>query len=378
MKLLFISKNLSIGGGEKKIITLSREAGRHNQVWDIAVVENRIDFPIDGLIIKRLTPNQLIPRYLYPFYLPVIIVRLLKIGRKYDVFMTYERTISYLAFLVSFILRKKYIINVICPIKISFRYIYKNRFRYYLNIFLHDLIFHFCWKIVTVNPEIKKEISDDFHIKKVKINVISSPIDTPGIDRAIKQKLSKTERQLFGNNRIMLSVGRLHFQKNYSLMLNIFRQVSLKIGNIKLIIIGDGQEKEKIMEMIKSFNLEGKVIMMGTKINPYKYFNNADFYITTSLFESFGQSILEALYLGKRIIISSDLLGINSTLRKAITERSASGQFYIIDKSPNLNANKISEYILNEKSEISKSAVKEIQTLYSPEKIYSNYSEIIN
>ena len=70
--------------------------------------------------------------------------------------------------------------------------------------------------------------------------------------------------KLWGNNAKykILSIGSLKYEKDY---LTLLKSISLIINkyDIKLAILGDGNEKEKIINTIKKLNLEKNVILPG-------------------------------------------------------------------------------------------------------------------
>lgn len=72
--------------------------------------------------------------------------------------------------------------------------------------------------------------------------------------------------------------------------------------NFKWVLIGDGEEKRHISNMIAKYNLGENVIMLGTNKNPYPYIATADVMIHPSLVESQGITILESMVLETPVI----------------------------------------------------------------------------
>ena len=92
---------------------------------------------------------------------------------------------------------------------------------------------------------------------------------------------------------------------NFILLINAFKEIQKKYSEYNLIILGDGEEKSKLISLIKSYNLEEKVHLIGYKDNVYKYLKNADCFILTSLWEDPGFVLIEA-GLSNSIVISSN------------------------------------------------------------------------
>ena len=107
------------------------------------------------------------------------------------------------------------------------------------------------------------------------------------------------------NQKYLLSVGRLTKQKNFSYLINEFYNFSQNFEELKLVIIGDGEEKKKLEKLIKLKNLENKVFLIGSTDNVYRYMKQASLFILPSLWEEVGFVIVEAA-LSNLFIISSD------------------------------------------------------------------------
>ena len=118
-----------------------------------------------------------------------------------------------------------------------------------------------------------------------------------------KKEIKDFER--FSKKKIILAAGRLTKQKNFTYLINEFSDFSNKNNEFILIILGDGEEKIKLEKQIKNKNLENKVYLLGYLDNVYKYFNKAEIFILSSLWEDPGFVIIEAA-LSNLFIISSD------------------------------------------------------------------------
>ena len=75
--------------------------------------------------------------------------------------------------------------------------------------------------------------------------------------------------------------------------------------DFKWIIVGDGEEKEKLNELIDKYNLKKYLILHGFEQNPFPYLKQADIYIQPSRYEGYATTITEAIILGKPIIATT-------------------------------------------------------------------------
>ena len=111
------------------------------------------------------------------------------------------------------------------------------------------------------------------------------------------------------NNNAIIAVGRLDPIKDFSSLLKVLSFAIKDNPDLKLYLLGDGPEKEKLNKEIKELKIEKKVIMPGF-VNPEevkKYMLKSDIYIMTSVKECFPMVILEAFNCGLPTI-SFDIL----------------------------------------------------------------------
>ncbi len=120
------------------------------------------------------------------------------------------------------------------------------------------------------------------------------------------RKINKLKKHEVKYQNYFVSVGRLTKQKNLFLLLAAFKDLyNEKNLEEKLIIIGDGELKEKIQQYINVNNLTEKIILLGYKKNVYKYLYNAKAFVLTSLWEDPGFVLIEAANC-RTSLISSD------------------------------------------------------------------------
>ncbi len=103
----------------------------------------------------------------------------------------------------------------------------------------------------------------------------------------------------------LVSIGRLTRQKNYQFLIKAFYELNKEYPELYLIILGEGEERQRLEKMIKKISLQDKIFLIGYKENIYEYLNKAKIFILSSLWEDPGFVLVEAGYSNK-IILSSD------------------------------------------------------------------------
>ena len=133
---------------------------------------------------------------------------------------------------------------------------------------------------------------------------------------------------------ILLSVGRLTKQKDFHNLIISFNFIKHKIPNYKLIIIGDGHLKNELQILVKNLDLKNRVIFTGWKNNLKKYYLNSKLFILNSLYEGFGNVLVDAINYNLPIITTSCKSGPNEIVDYG------KGGFLVPLKNPSLLSKK--------------------------------------
>lgn len=102
---------------------------------------------------------------------------------------------------------------------------------------------------------------------------------------------------------LMVSVGQLSIRKNHRMIIEAISQLENK--KIKYLIVGDGELRETLNNMIREKKLENQVFLLGYKENVNDYLSVADVYAFPSLQEGLPASLMEAMSCGLPCIVSN-------------------------------------------------------------------------
>ncbi len=138
-----------------------------------------------------------------------------------------------------------------------------------------------------------------------KIFVVKDPIINVKKIAQNKKKLIEKNDEWIKEKKYIISIGRLTKQKNFSFLIENFENISKEFKDLHLIILGEGEEKKKLKQLIIKKNLEKKILLIGNKKNIYPYLVNSLFFILTSNWEDPGFVILEAMF-ARKLVFSSD------------------------------------------------------------------------
>ncbi len=170
---------------------------------------------------------------------------------------------------------------------------------------------NFIWKIckhkidLITCPSVatKNDITNTKIFDKEKIVTLYDPILEPKkINDLKKQKLLEQEIM---NKKMILSIGRLTDQKNFSQLIQSFSKIQKENSDYLLTILGEGEQFKKLSELISACKLENKVFMLGFKKNVYNYLQQCEIFISSSKYEDPGASIIQAVFCNKFVISSN-------------------------------------------------------------------------
>lgn len=160
---------------------------------------------------------------------------------------------------------------------------------------------------------VSKAISDLYY----KLKLTKQPIHFihHGID-------INTQIELNGSYRIsnpqLIVVGRIELIKGHQYLVRIMPDLVREFPDLKLLILGNGSEKENLIQLARQLNVSGNIEFMGFIKDPHCYIANSDIIVLPSSFEPFGLVYIEAFAL-KVPVIAFDVSACNEIIEHNIT-----------------------------------------------------------
>lgn len=100
---------------------------------------------------------------------------------------------------------------------------------------------------------------------------------------------------------LLVACGRLHPQKGYPYLLEALALVRQTLP-VQLWIVGEGSLRPSLERQIQDLGLTHAVQLLGFRANPYQYMAAADLFVLPSLYEGFGNVIVEAMACGTPVL----------------------------------------------------------------------------
>jgi glycosyltransferase involved in cell wall biosynthesis len=171
-------------------------------------------------------------------------------------------------------------------------------------------------RVVCISQCVADHVRNRLGVPRSRTEVVYNgipAIDVPESREALRKRLDIPQEGF-----CILFVGRLRIQKSVDTLLQAIALNRDKMPDLTLILIGEGEEADRLREMRSKLGLEACVQFRGTTPNPEFYFSAADLFVLPSVFEGLGIVILEAFRAGLPVI-ATDIEGPKEIIRDGST-----------------------------------------------------------
>jgi len=294
-KIVFFIADLSGGGAERVLVNVLKGIDRNHFV-PILFLFKKYGVLLSSLPedIEIYSQKELKGKFWHGFqWLNLLIqfVRHLKKIKPVVVFsfMWYPNAVAIAA---------KILGRLHCKVIVSERtstFIYSSR----LENFLRNFIIKFLYPRANLIISPSRKIAQDIILQTVpesKVRVIHNPVDISEISMHAKEEI---EHQWYRKKEsIVIAIGRLGNEKGFDYLIKAIALLAGEGIQCKLIILGEGKEKENLLRLVEKLGLNDRVSFEGFQENPYKYLARSTVFVLSSLYEGFPNVLLEAMALG--------------------------------------------------------------------------------
>lgn len=154
-------------------------------------------------------------------------------------------------------------------------------------------------KTVCISKNVEYDMRDFFKIKEKKLCTIYNPVD---IKSLLTIEEDYTFDKEFSDYFNIVTMGRLTYQKGQWNLIYAIKDIVVQYPKVRLYILGDGELKNELEELVKKLELEEHVFFLEFISNAHKFLRQCDLFVLTSLFEGLGNVLLEAMALGLPVI----------------------------------------------------------------------------
>jgi glycosyltransferase involved in cell wall biosynthesis len=160
--------------------------------------------------------------------------------------------------------------------------------------------------IVAVSKSVAESVSAGLGIPPQRIRTIYNPVVTPELHAKATAPLDDPWFQP-GTPPVVLGVGRLAPQKDFSTLLRAFAEVRAT-RPARLAILGEGAERPALEALARQLGVADHVRLLGFDHNPFRYMHRSAVFALSSMFEGLPGALIQAMACGCRVI-STDCPG---------------------------------------------------------------------
>lgn len=154
--------------------------------------------------------------------------------------------------------------------------------------------------VITPSEGVASVLQADFGVSDCQLKVTPNAIELERI-RTLSSEEIAPHPFFEALDPVVVTAGRLTTPKGYPYLLRAIALVNEKIP-CRLLILGDGEQKEELTRLASELGISDRVAFCGFQKNPFKFMARADVFVLSSLWESFGNVLIEAMALGVPVV----------------------------------------------------------------------------
>lgn len=145
---------------------------------------------------------------------------------------------------------------------------------------------------VAICNTVKKTLINEFSLNSDRIPCVNNGVD---INKFQFARVPHSDVRI-------ISVGTLYQIKNHQAIIDAFAELYSRNKNLRLIILGEGDQRELLEKKIEEYGLKEVISLPGITTNVASYLQTSDLYVSASLTEGLPLSILEAMSCGLPVV----------------------------------------------------------------------------
>ena len=242
--------------------------------------------------------------------------------------------------------------------------------------FFDKVIGEFAKNIIAISDRVKREMQENEGVNPEKIIRINNAYDFslfPPVNKKLKNQII-TNYNLTGKDIVLLNIGRMIPIKRQALLLELIYLLKKEGFHIKLLIIGSGQLKKRLVKIAEDFKITNEVVFTNQVKNIRDYMACCDLQVHLSESEASNNVVKEFALLGKPSIICKNV----GDFEDYCTSKNS----YLIPKGFSItNLKSIIVQIINDKQDIVRKGEEmrsTVKSIFSIDNVIPKYLELFN
>ncbi len=161
-------------------------------------------------------------------------------------------------------------------------------------------LYPFADNIIVTSAGVADDMAQYTGLSRERINVVPCPVVPAHL---FTDNLPRPDHPWFkeGEPPVILGVGELGYRKDFQTLLRAFAQLRAE-RSCRLVILGKGKQREELLSLARSLNIEKDLDLAGFQPNPYHFMAHAALFAFTSRWEGLGFVLIEALAVGTPVV----------------------------------------------------------------------------
>ena len=336
-RVALVVNTLSGGGAEKTVANLSRELSRFYEIDIVVNDDAHLQYSYQGNVISLRMPS--VKNRMSTFYQLKALAKRIRLLKKLKKERHYKAGLSFSEMTnLSNVLsgegkqkKTKTILSMHNDVNNTRNSGWRQRF---VVTHLFPICFKYADRTVACSKEIADELVDECGLAREKSVVIYNGLDL----EKIRESASELPVESLCNKgeKLIVSVGRMNRQKGQWHLIRAVKMLRDQGLHIKLVILGEGELRSKLEELVEEAGLKNNVFLPGFVENPHQYMKRADAVVFPSLYEGFSNAIAEALACEAPVISTDhetgarEILAPDTDYRVKVHDHIEEGQYGIL------------------------------------------------
>lgn len=177
-------------------------------------------------------------------------------------------------------------------------------------------------RVIAISEPVADHLEKDWHVSGGRIRIVNNAVDIHTIDESFKRLSPQDAKARFGfkaADPVVGIVARLAQDKGHSYLLQAASGLVGKFPRLKILIVGDGRERENLTRMAEELGISQSVAFTGTLDDVAPALAAMDIFAFPATWrEGFGLSIIEAMTCAKPVIVTN-IWALNSLIEDGKT-----------------------------------------------------------
>ncbi len=222
-------------------------------------------------------------------------------------------------------------------------------------------------RVVPLSPQLMDD-SKKIGVKEKKLVYIQNGVDLSEVDK--QKQLKNPLKHIDGEKRIGF-IGQMISRKNIYDILDIFESLSVKHKDIRLIFVGDGDQRAELESYAEKLTSYAKIDFLGFRDDRLELLQSFDLFVMTSTLEGIPRCLMEACAMGVPVA-AYDIPGIDQLITHKKT-----GLLATLGDTKSLTLY-WEELLFNKQSamNLAENARQYVQTHYSAQRMANEYHDL--